>query len=212
MSDRARELFANIHSKDIFQNSKRSELNAPTEPLWFRIEPAPELAWRESPGPGYSAEKAEGFIRTLYEQAIRPIRLTLPRLTTNPRISSLLRGLHDEGLPDWQILNIIASVVTNFRVRADIGSRDNIRLISKTFAKWMFRDEQPDDLVSPDELVAEEELKIAKNVAFMSNLPTWGLISNLRTPDFAAIQRFLDVRYRNSSDDIPHEGYFPDWS
>jgi hypothetical protein len=208
----ARELFASIHSKDVFQNSKRSELNAPTEPVWFWIEPAPELAWRESPGPGYSAEKAEGFIRNRYEQAIRPIRLTLPRLTTDPRISSLLRGLHDEGLPDWQILNIIASMVTNFRVRAEIGSSDNIELMRKTFAKWMFRDEQPDDPVFPDELVTEKELKFAKNVAVTSNLPTWGLISNLRTPDFAAIRRFLDVRYRNSSDDVPHKDYFPDWN
>jgi hypothetical protein len=31
----ARELFASIHSKDVFQNSKRSELNAPTEAVWF---------------------------------------------------------------------------------------------------------------------------------------------------------------------------------
>jgi hypothetical protein len=177
-----------------------------------RIEPAPELAWRESPGPGYSIEKAEGFIRNRYDHAIRPIRLTLPRLRTDPRISLLLRGLHDEGLPDWQILNIIASMVTNFRVRTEIGSSDDLELMRETFAKWMFCDEQPDDPVFPDELVTEEELKFAKNVAVTSNLRTWGLISNLRTPDFAAIRRFLDVRYRNSSDDVPHESYFPDWS
>lgn len=178
----ARELFSNIHSKDAFQASKRFELNGLTPPEWFQIEPAAELAWRESPGPGYSPRKAKGFIRNRYEQAIRPIRLTLPRLTTDPRIRSLLRSLHDEGLPDWHILNIIANMVTNFRVRNEIGSSDDIELMRETFAKWMFNDERPDDPVFPNELFTKEELKFAKNVAVVGYLPTWGLTSNLRTP------------------------------
>lgn len=207
----ARELFAGIHSKEVFQTSKRVELNAPTPPEWFEIEPAVELAWRESPGPGYSLEKAEGFIRNRYENAIRPIRLTLPRLTNDARIRSLLRNLHEEGLPDWQILNIIANVVTNFRVRNEIGSSADLELMRKTFAKWIFHDEQDGDPVFLNDLFTEDQLKFAKNVAVTSNLRIWGLVSNLRTPDFTAIRRFLDVRYRNSSDDVPHKSYFLDW-
>jgi hypothetical protein len=44
----------------------------------------------------------------------------------------------------------------------------------------------------------------------VANLKTWGLVSNQRTPDFAAIRRFLDIRYRNSSDGVPHVSYLTD--
>jgi hypothetical protein len=208
----ARELFASIHSKDVFQASKRAELNPPKPPEWFKIAPASELAWREAPGPGYSLKKAEGFIRNRYENAIRPIRLTLPRLTDDTRICLMLRDLQEKGLPDWQILNIIANIVTNFRVRNEIGSSTDFELMNETFAKWMFHDETPADPAFPNDLFTEEELKFIKNATLTGYLQTWGLISNLRTPDFTAIRRFLDVRYRNSTDDVPHTSYFPDWS
>jgi hypothetical protein len=208
----ARELFANVHSKDSFLASKRPELNPPTPPEWFKISPAVELAWRESPGPGYTLKKARGFIRSRYKNSIRPIRLTLPRLTSDPRISMLLRDLHNDSLPDWQILNIIASMVTNFRVENEIGFSTDTGLLNKTFAKWLFHDEQLDDPVFPNHLCTEDALKFLKYAAVTSNLKIWGLISNLRTPDFAAIRRFLDVRYHNSSDDVPHENYFGEWN
>jgi len=203
----ARELFASIHSKDVFEASKRSELKAPTPPESFEIAPAAEMKWRETPGPGYSLEAAEDFIRTRYENALRPIRITFPRLMSDSRVHALPMKMHEEGLPDWQILNVVAGMVANFRVRNEIGLTNDIDLMNRTFKKWMFRDEQPDDPVIPSDF-PEEDLEISKNLAFMGNLQTWGLISNLRTLDFAAIRRFLDVRYRNSSDDIPHASYF----
>jgi hypothetical protein len=208
----ARELFASIHSKEVFIASKRAELNAPAVPQWFEIPTADELKWRDTLGPGYSTKKAAGFIRNRYKNSIRPIRLTLPRLTSDARIGSMLRNLHEEGLPDWQLLNIIANMVTNFRVRNEIGSTNDVELMRETFAKWMFHDEQPADPAFPHELFTEEELRFAKNAAVTGTLQTWHLISNLRTPDFVAIRRFLDVRYRNSSDDVPHTGYFRDWN
>jgi hypothetical protein len=207
----ARELFANIHSRESFQASKRSELTPPEPPEWFKIDAATELRWRESPGPGYSLRKAQRFIRSRYKNSVRPIRLTLPKLTSDRRVLSLLKTLHEEGLPDWQVLNIIASMVTNFRVRREIGSSNDIDLMRKAFAKWMFHAEHSDDPMFPNDLLTKEELKFARNVTLTSNLQTWGLISNLRTPDFTAIRRFLDVRYNNSSDDVPHANYFGDW-
>jgi hypothetical protein len=207
----ARELFANIHSKDVFQASKRSEFNAPTPPDWFEIAPAAELKWRETPGPGYTHEAAETFIRNRYENALRPIRITLPRLISDPRVHALLVKMHERGLPDWQILNIIASMVTNFRVHNEIGFRNDIGLMNKTYAKWLYHDEQPDDPEFPNDLCTQDALTILEYVVVTSNLKTWGLISNLPTPDFKAIRRFLDIRYHNSSDDVPHEKYFGEW-
>jgi hypothetical protein len=44
------------------------------------------------------------------------------------------------------------------------------------------------------------------------NLPavskTWGLACHRQTPDFDAVKRFLDERYRHSSDDIRHDDLF----
>jgi len=206
----ARELFGKIHSKKTFIANRRSELAAPVAPDWFAIPTADELKWRDTPGPGYSSEKARDFIRNRYENSIRPIRQTLPRLAQNSRTRALLIKLREDGLPEWQILNIIASMVTNFRVKEDIGATTDIGLMQKTFAKWMFRDELAGDPLVPLDLFTEKELAFAKNVAIVGNLKTWDLESNLRTPDFAAIRRFLDVRFRNSSEDIVHTNYLPD--
>ena len=204
----ARELFSRIQSRDTFDKFSRAGINGPTPPAWFEIAPAPDLTWRDDLGPGYSREKAEEFIQNRYENAIRPIRLTLPRLNSDPRVRSLLKKMHEEGLRDWQILNIIASIVTNFRVSQETGSSDEL---SAKFEKWMFRDEEPGDPLVPISLFTDKQLELVKNFAFMANLQPWGLVPNVQTPDFAAIRRFLDVRYRNSVDDVPHKRCFSFW-
>ena len=154
----AHELFARIQRKEVFDRFKSAGINEVNPPAWFEIASAPELTWRDGPGPNYSREKAEEFIRSRYDNAIRPIRLTLPRLISDARVWSLLRKINKEGLPDWQILNIIAFMVSNFRAHQEAGSSDELRI---SFEKWMFRDEEPEDPLVPISFFTENELELA---------------------------------------------------
>jgi hypothetical protein len=167
----ARELFAKIHSKETFLKSKRTEIQAPPQPEWFKLGTADELKWCDKEGPGYSKQQSENFIRNRYENALRPIRLTLPRLMIIPRIVSIVRSAQ-EDLPDWQILNVIACMVVNFRIRHEIGSTDDVELMQKNLEKWMFRDEEKSDPEFPSDSFTTEQFTVGTNVALLSNLKT----------------------------------------
>jgi len=202
----AAELFAQARSKNDFETAGYHTLSAPQPPSWFEIQPAHLLKWLDTPGPGYSRKKADRFLRNRYKHNIPPIRLTLPRLMVDARTRSLIRKLRDEdGLRDWQILNIIAGVVVNYRLHLRYGPTASPDVLKDALMETMFREEQPDDPIFPLEAFNETELTMAKRVALISNLKTWDLISQSGTPDFSAVKRFLDTRYFNSTDDIPHE-------
>lgn len=53
-----------------------------------------------------------------------------------------------------------------------------------------------------------ESLKFQLNLNLIATLKGWGLGLHRQTPDTAAIGRLLDIRYRNSTDDIQHEDLF----
>ena len=71
----------------------------------------PELSWRIGPGPGYSHEKANRYLRNRYATLEKSLRITLPRLLADERLCELIRQLRSRGFLDWQILGEISSFV-----------------------------------------------------------------------------------------------------
>jgi hypothetical protein len=70
------------------------------------------------------------------------------------------------------------------------------------------RPEQPDDPVVDWSIVDEERLEGQRHSANLAALGTWGLTVNRRALDPNGLRRFLDVRYRQSADDIEHDDIF----
>src|SRR5712692_309317 len=138
----ARELFARILSQEDFDAAKPQTREAPQPPTSFDIKPADQLKWRDTLGPGYSWKKAEQFLCNRYRHGIPPIRLTLPRLMADTRTRSLIRKLHEDGLLDWQILNIIACVVIDYRIHLKHGRTAVPDALGRELMEQMFREEQ----------------------------------------------------------------------
>jgi hypothetical protein len=56
--------------------------------------------------------------------------------------------------------------------------------------------------------VTSERIDIQRRMGIVSIAQTWGIANHRQTPDFDAIKKLLDIRFLNSTDDIPHEDFF----
>ena len=168
-----------------------------------------EIGWIDNPGYGYSKKKAHEFIQNRYRRAIAPVRKTLVRLRSSSRFNQWVSDLRDEGYMDWQILLILSNQVMNFRVN----------LISPTFhperhtelckeIKIMNREETDADPYFPEELLCDPQSEGPMMSSLIATTSTWGLQLRRSTPDIEAIKKLMNVRYFQSTDDVPHEDIF----
>ena len=201
-----RELLAFAQPQEIpfavMTNTTRQKLLADVVPI-----ESGELQWRVSPGPGYSKERAEEFLRNRYEISQQAILLTLPRLIRDDRCRNIILGLRAEGLLDWQILGLAASIVAQYQVQAEFPDRDP-RTLGKELADRVYRTESVNDPEFDLNAFSTETVAMQKKMLAMAALKTWGLEIHRQTPDFEATKKLLDVRYGHSTDDLPHDDPF----
>jgi hypothetical protein len=170
----------------------------------------PELAWRDGPAPGYSAERAEIALRNRYTRTAAVAKAIIPQLMANPEPRQALEEQHRLGLPDWQLINAIFNFTLNASMEEELGgpllagTRDPSGVMQRAMVR-LEAGEVPKIEASKFD-AASLQFQIDLNV--MATLKGWGLELHRQTPDSAAIRRFLDARYNSSTDDIPHEDYF----
>lgn len=183
--------------------------NTTRRPLLTRLVPleSPELKWISSPGPNYSRKRADKYIRNRYERTNEALALTLPKLIRDVRCSRIIQDLRNEGLLDWQILNIIGSIVVQYQVQQQFPGKD-LGVIAKEMQDRIYRREQEDDPKFDLNAFTIEVVSVQKKTIAISALRTWGLEIHRQTPDFEATKKLLDVRYWHSTDDLPHEDPF----
>jgi hypothetical protein len=186
----------------LLANTTRRELSISITP----VEPH-ELEWPSSTGPGYSKELAVEILNNRYNTTLPAIALTLPRLMAENRCRGIVEELRREGFLDWQILNLIASMVAQYQVQAQFPGRDP-RELAKEIQERIYRAESTTDPKFDLSFFTAETVKIQKKFVAMAALKTWGLEIHRRTPNFEATKKLLDVRYGHSSDDIPHDDPF----
>jgi len=164
-----------------------------------------ELAWRTSPGPTYSGESAEEFIRTRYRRAGEVVRFALPRLLATRDGEALVANLRRDGWIDWRILSAFSTIALNWRVNL-AGP--------KTMTEWRqlaLKYQAPEPVDEPAVPLLEfsmDNVRMADDSNMLSTIRVWSLDLRQRTPDFPAVRRFLNVRYRHDQDDSPHEDPF----
>ena len=181
------------------------ELQCETPPPWPTADPIehPSLAWRDGPGPGYSAATAEEHLRNRYPKLLAPIRLTLPRLLATAAVYERILALRERGLLDWQILQAIHGVVTSFRLQEHAADLPRERLQELALAE-----ETPEMAQVPIKRFTAEALDHAANVGMAATADLWGLELRSTRPDFEGLRRLLTERYGYLSDDIEHEDPF----
>jgi hypothetical protein len=197
------ELYCELMDKESFSRDLRHNF----EPLFgsneFHTREAPELSWRDGDAPGYSVKKSEEHIVNRYRRAIRPIRLSLPRLVKDPRVLSLLRGLRSRGIKDWEIILILANLALNYRMKfQNAVTIDDHKRLGEVIMK---EEESESSVLIPVDAVTEEEVERCLLLGTGSMWRTWGLHVHRQTPDLQAMRRLLEVRYHVTRDDVPHE-------
>ncbi|HEV3157775.1 MAG TPA: hypothetical protein VGZ00_10555 [Candidatus Baltobacteraceae bacterium] len=170
-----------------------------------------EIAWRMDPGPNYSKKRADIALEKRYRYFLAAIKRTLPRLLADDRCRGLIRKMRQEGMLDWQILSVLSNLITRwqeFKIYDLPKSNDELVAATQRMNSRMQREENESDPDFDLSYLTEETLRNQKIAQPLSVLKGWDHTTRRQTPDFKAIQRLLDVRYRNSMDDIPHDDPF----
>jgi hypothetical protein len=200
------ELFNQFQESLTFDTRRATSL-APTDADEYSIHCAPELSWLDTPGPGYSPQKAKAAVKNRYERAVLPISRTLERLRSLPRFQQWVAGHREKGRRDWWILLVLMNAVINFRAQVATGGK-NIAAFHDYVSKIMNEAEPADAVEFPADLLFSDDMRMAETTFTVSTAKTWHLTVRSRTPDLAAIERLLKVRYGQDLVDIEHADPF----
>ncbi|MBR1281351.1 hypothetical protein JQ597_04785 [Bradyrhizobium sp. AUGA SZCCT0177] len=201
-----RELLSSVQPEGLpfalLANSTRRELATSCDPV-----SSLELQWRSTPGPGYSKEKADEYLRNRYERGREAFQITLPRIVRDDRCRSIIHELRAEGFLDWQILGIVGAIVAQYQVQKEFPGLDP-HALGKAVWDRIYRAERVSDAKFDLSVLSDETVAIQKKTIAIAALKTWGLEVHRQTPDFDATKKLLDVRYQHSTDDLPHDDPF----
>lgn len=167
----------------------------------------PELQWNSAPGPFYSEEEQLDAIRRRYENSVKPIRLTLDRLSERDQFIELVDRLRNEGWKDWHILMALANLVINYRVNASV-SPSSPNSAQDVTLEYMNREEDEKSIPIPLDLVTEDNLRSRMEAGMLASLRGLGHEINTATPPFEAVGEFLGQRYNYWDLDAEHDDPF----
>lgn len=198
------DLFRNFLSRIQFEHQLGHSFNPILpEEKFHQVEHA-ELAWRSDSGPGYDHESALRDIENRYVKAVRPMRLTLARWRDNQIFQQFVGRLRSKGFKDWLILLVLSNVVANFRANLIPQQGKALEQIRQTSYEIMHRDEEDSDPEVPISLLEREDIDFQISITLSAVAKTFGLELNQTTPNFFAMRRLLEARYRIHEDDVEH--------
>lgn len=200
------ELFAQFVDPAEYDMRRAASLG-PLDADTYVIRSAPELAWLDTPGPGYTPEKARIALRNRYEHGARPITTTLARLRGNPRFREWVAQHRAEGRKDWWILLVLMNTILNFRARLGVAPND-VQALRQYLSKALYEEEPADAVEFPVEILFSEEAKMSASTFMVTTAKVWNLTVRSRTPDIKAIEKLLSTRYGQATDDLEHDDPF----
>lgn len=196
------ELFAQFVDSAEYDSRRAASLGPPDASAYV-IRSAPELAWLDTPGPGYTPEKAQISIRNRYQRGATPIATTLVRLRGNPRFQEWVAQHRADGRKDWWILLVLMNTVLNYRARLTVAPHD-VQGLRQYMSKALNEEESADAVEFPVETLFSEETKMSASSFMMTTANVWNLTVRSRTPDINAIEKLLRTRYGQATDDVEH--------
>ncbi|MHB9074889.1 MAG: hypothetical protein ACYC6G_15345 [Desulfobaccales bacterium] len=203
------DLYVEFLSEDIFNSPYRGSLTPLLPDMEFESQEKEQLKWIDSDGPGYSEERAKEFNMNRYKGAIKPIRLTLPRLLKDDKFRRQIQLLRSEGYLDWEILLLVSSICLNYRLNQLVTIHTPLDDCKQIAESMMSLEENEDDIEIPASIFTQERIESQKKMQIGTIAMTWGLVLHQNTPDFNAIEKLLDARYHNSEGDVEHKDIFP---
>lgn len=182
---------------------RRATLLGPPDASAYVIRTATELAWLDTPGPGYTPEKAQIALRNRYERGTKPIATTLVRLRRNPRFQEWVAHHRADGRKDWWILLVLMNTILNYRARLAVAPND-VQGLRQYMSKVLHEEESADAVEFPVETLFSEEAKMSASSFMMTTAKIWNLTVRSPTPDINAFEKLLGTRYGQATDDVEH--------
>ncbi len=196
------ELFAQFVDPAEYDRRRAASLMPPDANAYV-IRSAPELAWLDTPGPGYTPEKAQIALRNRYERGARPIAITLARLRGNPRFQEWVAQHRADGRKDWWILLVLMNTILNYRARLEVAPND-VQELQRYMSKALNEEESADAVEFPVGTLFSEEAKMSATTFMLTTAKVWNLTVRSHTPDVKAIEKLLRMRYGQATDDVEH--------
>jgi hypothetical protein len=205
--ERYERLYREFTSQETFDSFKRQSRQVPESGRSFVPVLHRQLEWVGGPGPGYSKEKANEWLRNRYEVTIHPIQRTLDQLIPNEQFREVVRTLRDEGWLDWHILQSLLHLVLNYRLQRAQSFGLSPRELDELSSQWVREPERENSIPIPLGEFSTENLRRHLRLSMLATVRTYNLELPHVTPDFAAIGDFLSERYGYWTDDIEHPDY-----
>jgi len=202
------ELYLEFLEEDHFNLPYRGSLLFLLPHMEFKSQEYDLLKWVDEDGPGYSEELAKKIVINRYENAIKPIRYTLQRLLGNEDFRYQINRLKKEGYLDWQILLLIFNITLNYKLNQLITRDTPLDKRNQIYESLISSEEEENDVEVSPSLFTQEIFEFQWKFQLGAIAKTWGLELRQKTPDFKALERFLDVRYHNSEIDVDHNDIF----
>lgn len=196
------ELFAQFVDASEYDRRRAMSLGPPDVSAYV-IRSVPELAWLDTPGPGYTPEKARIALKNRYERGAKPIAITLARLRGNPRFQEWVAQHRADGRKDWWILLVLMNTILNHRAKLALAPYD-VEGLRQYMSKALHEEESAGVVEFPVETLFSEETQMSANSFMLSTANTWNLVVRSRTPDIKAIEKLLGTRYGQATDDVEH--------
>jgi hypothetical protein len=201
-------IFRKFITKEGFNKIPKDKFEPPISPKPFIISSHPLLCWKGDLAKTYSEDKANEFLQNRYKYIPQSIKYTLPNLLAWSEFRETVTKLKANGWKDWHILNSVAGITLNFRMKQIKSLRNNPENMRKYMLEQMSKNEPKDAIKVPHSYFTEESIVIQHNTNMMSTLKVLGLECRQLTPDFDAINHFLRYRFNYWKDDIDHEDLF----
>lgn len=211
-SGRPYDELAALVSEDRFEAVLRRELEPPADPVGGPLEPHPELAWQDGPGPTYSKATAREMLTNRYAQVPAIMRRTLPRLQRDLAFRNTVAQLRAAGWLDWHLLTGVYNVLLQFRLaHAGLNTREALEApgAAEATRRLVFTPEADDEPDAAMDAFSAAGLRWGLKESIPSTVTNWDL--DLRSPyaDYPAFERLLAERYGYWTDDINHDDPFP---
>lgn len=200
--------YRDLVSEEKFNASMRNKFKY--EVLNIKQHESDTLASKKNDSPLYNHDESIENIRGRYKNCIGVIHLTLERLKKSDQFIQELSRLKSEGWLDWQIVLALYNNIIDLKAKNLIGQNGKkyanddewLEDFQNVFHEIRFKDETETYVDIPiSELIGQNiELQLKQINAHV--LKSFGLEDKSRFPNFEALKRFLNERFRFQEDEV----------
>ena len=159
------------------------------------------MPWRADISAKYRATDIQTHIDNRFTGTHHNIYITLGNLKKQTGYAGWLQSLRADGWQDWQIVLAMMNFMVGYKVNLAIANKnfatdeDRFQAMKTEFARIARLDEKDCMVQFPLEAFHMSEFKHHLKTVLISALPSFGLESKSRFPNFNAVKEFLQIRF-----------------